>query len=113
MPKTIIGGINLSNIDDYELKNFEMIAVSKGIMECNDLDKLFMLAKNNEEKHFNKPYKDAKKLMPGGVNSPVRAFKWELNPIFFKSAKGPFLNDEDGNKGVDFIGSWGPMIWTL
>ena len=45
LPKTIIGGINLSNIDDYELKNFEMIAASKGIMECDDLDKLFMLAK--------------------------------------------------------------------
>ena len=45
LPKTIIGGINLSNIDDYELKNFEMIAASTGIMECNDLDKLFMLAK--------------------------------------------------------------------
>ena len=45
LPKTIIGGIDLSNIDDYELKNFEMIAASKGIMECNDLDKLFMLAK--------------------------------------------------------------------
>ena len=45
LPKTIIGGIDLSNIDDYELKNFEMIAASKGIMECDDLDKLFMLAK--------------------------------------------------------------------
>ena len=45
LPKTIIGGIDLSNIDDQELKNFEMIAASKGIMECNDLDKLFMLAK--------------------------------------------------------------------
>ena len=45
LPKTIIGGIDLSNIDDYELKNFEMIAASRGIMECNDLDKLFMLAK--------------------------------------------------------------------
>ena len=45
LPKTIIGGIDLSNIDDQELKNFEMIAASRGIMECNDLDKLFMLAK--------------------------------------------------------------------
>ena len=44
LPKTIIGGINLSNIDNSELKNFEMIAVCKGIMECNDLDKLFMLS---------------------------------------------------------------------
>ena len=56
-------------------------------------------------------YKDARKLMPGGVNSPVRAFKnVKSNPIFFKSAKGPFLFDEDGNKYIDFIGSWGPMI---
>ena len=49
--------------------------------------------------------------MPGGVNSPVRAFK-NVNgkPIFFKSAKGPILVDEDENQYIDFIGSWGPMI---
>jgi glutamate-1-semialdehyde 2,1-aminomutase len=56
---------------------------------------------------FNK----AKTLMPGGVNSPVRAFKnVGTNPIFFKSAKGPILTDEDDNNYIDFIGSWGPMI---
>ena len=49
--------------------------------------------------------------MPGGVNSPVRAFKnVGTNPIFFKSAKGPILTDEDDNHYIDFIGSWGPMI---
>ena len=49
--------------------------------------------------------------MPGGVNSPVRAFKnVGNNPIFFKSAKGPILTDEDDNHYIDFIGSWGPMI---
>jgi glutamate-1-semialdehyde 2,1-aminomutase len=49
--------------------------------------------------------------MPGGVNSPVRAFKnVGTNPIFFKSAKGPILTDEDDNNYIDFIGSWGPMI---
>ena len=49
--------------------------------------------------------------MPGGVNSPVRAFKnVGNNPIFFKSAKGPILTDEDDNNYIDFIGSWGPMI---
>ncbi len=49
--------------------------------------------------------------MPGGVNSPVRAFKnVDGNPIFFKSAKGPILIDEDDNQYIDFIGSWGPMI---
>ena len=49
--------------------------------------------------------------MPGGVNSPVRAFKnVDGKPIFFKSAKGPILIDEDDNRYIDFIGSWGPMI---
>ena len=49
--------------------------------------------------------------MPGGVNSPVRAFKnVDGKPIFFKSAKGPILIDEDENQYIDFIGSWGPMI---
>ena len=49
--------------------------------------------------------------MPGGVNSPVRAFKnINGNPIFFKKAEGPYLFDADENKYVDYIGSWGPMI---
>ena len=49
--------------------------------------------------------------MPGGVNSPVRAFKnVNSSPIFIKSAKGPYLYDVDDNQYVDFIGSWGPMI---
>ena len=56
-------------------------------------------------------FEQAQILMPGGVNSPVRAFK-NVNgkPIFFKSAKGPILVDEDENQYIDFIGSWGPMI---
>ena len=49
--------------------------------------------------------------MPGGVNSPVRAFKnINGNPIFFEKAQGPYLYDADGNKYIDYIGSWGPMI---
>ena len=65
------------------------------------------LKRTNSDLLFNK----AKTLMPGGVNSPVRAFKnVGTNPIFFKSAKGPILTDEDDNNYIDFIGSWGPMI---
>ena len=65
------------------------------------------LKRTNSDLLFNK----AKTLMPGGVNSPVRAFKnVGTNPIFFKSAKGPILTDEDDNDYIDFIGSWGPMI---
>jgi glutamate-1-semialdehyde 2,1-aminomutase len=56
-------------------------------------------------------FDQAKSLMPGGVNSPVRAFKnINGNPIFFDKAKGAYLFDADGNKYIDFIGSWGPMI---
>jgi len=57
-------------------------------------------------------FEQAKKLIPGGVNSPVRAFKSVGgNPIFIKSAKGAYLNDVDGNSYIDLIGSWGPMLF--
>lgn len=50
-------------------------------------------------------------LMPGGVNSPVRAFRSvDRNPIFIKRANGAYIYDEDGNKFIDYVGSWGPMI---
>ncbi|MBL30230.1 MAG: glutamate-1-semialdehyde-2,1-aminomutase [Flavobacteriaceae bacterium] len=53
----------------------------------------------------------AKKKIPGGVNSPVRAFKSVGGtPIFIKKAKGAYLFDEDDNKFIDYISSWGPMI---
>lgn len=56
-------------------------------------------------------FEKAKALMPGGVNSPVRSFNAvEGNPVFIKRAKGAFLYDEDGNKYVDFVASWGPII---
>ena len=53
----------------------------------------------------------AQQVIPGGVNSPVRAFKSVGgNPIFIKKAKGAYLYDADGNKYIDYIASWGPMI---
>ena len=54
---------------------------------------------------------EANEVIPGGVNSPVRAFKGVGGfPIFIKEAKGAYLFDEDGNKYIDYINSWGPMI---
>ena len=54
---------------------------------------------------------EANEVIPGGVNSPVRAFKGVGGfPIFIKEAKGAYLYDEDGNKYIDYINSWGPMI---
>ncbi len=53
----------------------------------------------------------AEQVIPGGVNSPVRAFKAVGGtPIFVKEAKGAYLYDEDGNQLIDYINSWGPMI---
>jgi glutamate-1-semialdehyde 2,1-aminomutase len=53
----------------------------------------------------------AQKFIPGGVNSPVRAFKGVGGePLFIKKAKGPYIYDVDDKEYIDYIGSWGPMI---
>ena len=54
---------------------------------------------------------EAQEVIPGGVNSPVRAFKAVGGtPIFMKRAQGAYLFDEDDNRYIDYINSWGPMI---
>jgi glutamate-1-semialdehyde 2,1-aminomutase len=56
-------------------------------------------------------FSEAQEVIPGGVNSPVRAFAGVGgDPIFFKSAKGAWLEGEDGRRYIDYVGSWGPMI---
>ncbi len=56
-------------------------------------------------------FEKAKALIPGGVNSPVRAFRAVGgDPLFMRKAKGAYLYDEDGNTFIDMINSWGPMI---
>jgi len=56
-------------------------------------------------------FAEAQRVIPGGVNSPVRAFKAVGgDPIFVEKAKGAYLFDADGNKLIDYINSWGPMI---
>ena len=56
-------------------------------------------------------FAEAEKVIPGGVNSPVRAFKGVGGtPIFANSAKGAYVYDEDDNRLIDYINSWGPMI---
>ena len=57
-------------------------------------------------------YKKAKKIIPGGVNSPVRAFRSvNSTPVFFESGNGSQMFDIDGNKYIDCVGSWGPLIF--
>ena len=58
-----------------------------------------------------KMFEKAKEVIPGGVNSPVRACKSVgRNPIFIQKAKGSKVYDIDGNEYIDFVCSWGPMI---
>ena len=53
----------------------------------------------------------ATEVIPGGVNSPVRAFRSVGgHPVFFARASGPYVWGEDGDRYVDYVGSWGPMI---
>ena len=61
--------------------------------------------------HSQSLFAQAQRVIPGGVNSPVRAFKAVGgDPLFIKSAKGPFVYDEDDNEYIELINSWGPMI---
>lgn len=60
---------------------------------------------------FDQLYQEAQKYIPGGVNSPVRAFKQVGGaPVFFKKGEGAYVYDEAGKKYIDYVGSWGPMI---
>ncbi len=57
-------------------------------------------------------FKKAQEIIPGGVNSPVRAFKSvKLNPVFIAKGKGAYITDIDGNQYIDFVASWGPLIF--
>ncbi|NPA60165.1 MAG: glutamate-1-semialdehyde 2,1-aminomutase [Epsilonproteobacteria bacterium] len=63
-------------------------------------------------KSSKKAFEEAQNLIPGGVNSPVRAFKSVgTTPIFIAEGEGAYLKDVDGNKYVDFVQSWGPLIF--
>ncbi len=64
---------------------------------------------NHERSSF--LFQQAKAAIPGGVNSPVRAFKSVgADPLFIKKGSGSHIYDEDGNSFIDYVGSWGPMI---
>ncbi len=61
--------------------------------------------------HSTEWFRRAVRVIPGGVNSPVRAFRAVGGePLFIRSARGAYLEDVDGNRFIDYVGSWGPMI---
>ena len=80
------------------------------------VDDIFMMAvemKDNQNKYSEsaRAFAEACRVLPGGVNSPVRAFGGvDMGPIFIAGAKGSRVFDIDGNEYIDYVGSWGPMI---
>ncbi|MFW6294721.1 MAG: glutamate-1-semialdehyde 2,1-aminomutase [Halanaerobium sp.] len=65
----------------------------------------------NKRKKSAKAFKNAQKVIPGGVNSPARAFSAvDIDPIFIEKGDGAYLYDVDGNQYLDYVNSWGPMI---
>jgi len=81
------------------------------ILSATDSRLTFHDSRYNMYKRSIELFERAQQSIPGGVNSPVRAFKSVGGtPLFIKKAKGAYLYDEDGNKYIDYIASWGPMI---
>lgn len=70
-----------------------------------------MVSPEKEPDKSSRLFARAQELIPGGVNSPVRAFRAVGGtPLFIRSAQGPFITDVDGRRYIDYVGSWGPMI---
>lgn len=65
----------------------------------------------NRYRESARAFAEACRVLPGGVNSPVRAFGGvDMGPVFVACAKGSKIFDIDGNEYIDYVGSWGPMI---
>ena len=87
-----------------------VLASSKCISESNfSISDFLTLASNATTNSI--LFREAKEYIPGGVNSPVRAFNGVGgDPVFFDRGEGAYLFDVDGNSYIDYVGSWGPMI---
>ncbi|MEX1058187.1 MAG: aminotransferase class III-fold pyridoxal phosphate-dependent enzyme, partial [Natronospirillum sp.] len=70
-----------------------------------------MTHEERNSSHSQQLFHQAREFIPGGVNSPVRAFKGVGgNPLFFKHGEGAWVVDADDNRYIDYIGAWGPLI---
>ena len=70
-----------------------------------------MATESDSKRSVGALFERAKRVIPGGVNSPVRAFAASAaTPVFIARGKGAYLYDVDGNEYIDYVGSWGPLI---
>jgi glutamate-1-semialdehyde 2,1-aminomutase len=122
LPRVAIGGITPDNAPSLVAAGADLLAVISGVFDaadpvaaarayhsCFDTGIPHPIRMNTARSHD--LFTRAQALMPGGVNSPVRAFKSVGGePFFVQRADGPYLFDADGNRYIDYVGSWGPMI---
>src|ERR1700723_1628041 len=97
-------------MEDQPRQPIDAKAVSKCGSACPRTRSLFRVRANITENELSL-YEEACKYIPGGVNSPVRAFRGVGGePIFFKKAASAHATAADGRRFIDYVGSWGPMI---
>ena len=113
IPTVAIGGITIDNIGSLKETGIQCFALINSIFsstltsyrQLNNLNQKFNMNKNK------KLFEQSEVYIPGGVNSPVRAFgSVGGTPIFFKAGIGSRLIDENDKEYIDYINSWGPMI---
>ncbi len=121
IPIAAIGGITSDNAQQLIDAGADMVAITRGIFnvekDITTTTKGFVEMFNTkqqskpEPEETNNPFTIAKKYIPGGVNSPVRAFNGVGgDPVFFKKGSGAYLIDENNKRYIDYVASWGPMI---
>jgi len=121
IPIAVIGGITSENAQQLIDAGADMVAITRGIFSTeNDVTittkgfvNMFNATQHNKSdpEPTNNPFTIAKKYIPGGVNSPVRAFNGVGGePVFFKKGSGAYLTDENNKRYIDYVASWGPMI---
>jgi len=121
IPIIAIGGITTENAQQIIDAGADMIAITRGIFNVEadvttttkgfvDMFSAKHKSKPEPEEHKD-PFQIAKEYIPGGVNSPVRAFNGVGgDPVFFKKGTGAYLIDENNKRYIDYVASWGPMI---
>ena len=111
----IVKGNAENSLAVFVITNFDLLClkqINQNIFQYlyNQLIELIKVAemkKSNSQSLFEL----AQQFIPGGVNSPVRAFKGVGgNPLFFKEGNGPYLTDSDNNRYIDYVGAFGPLI---
>jgi len=121
IPIAAIGGITTDNAQQLIDTGADMIAITRGIFNAEKnvitttkgFVKMFNATQHSkpEPEQANDPFAIAKEYIPGGVNSPVRAFNGVGgDPVFFKKGIGAYLIDENNKRYIDYVASWGPMI---